>query len=364
MLRLVLLTIMIVGVGVGASPAHAEVSIPWATQSSASTGSTVAPASVSTLADGSTIVTGQFSGTVDFGFFRLTSSGSADIYVAKVDASGAYVWAVRAGGSNSSSYDYGRGVSVLADGSAIVTGSFRGTADFGEFTLVGDSLERDDMFVAKISASGAFVWATKGGGDASGYCRGRDVSTLPDGSAIVTGSFAGTANFGSTTPIANSGSGGDIFVARIDANGTFVWATRAGGSGNDSSYGVSVLSNGSAILTGYITPTATFATATGSISLSGVNAETVFIAKVDATGSFVWATQAALWRMARQSSRGTSMAPPTSAPPSPSQATRAVTTSSWRRSTRRAPGSGPRAPAGPRVMWATALAPSLMARRS
>jgi hypothetical protein len=294
--RYLLLAIVSVSLalGIGASTAHAEVSIPWATQSSASTGSTVAPASVSTLADGSTIVTGQFSGTVDFGFFRLTSSGSADIYVAKVDASGEYVWAVRAGGSNSSSWDTGRGVSVLADGSAIVTGSFRGTADFGEFTLVGDSLERDDMFVAKISASGAFVWATKGGGDASGYCRGRDVSTLPDGSAIVTGSFTGTANFGSTTPIANSGSGGDIFVARIDANGTFVWATRAGGSGNDSSYGVSVLSNGSAILTGYITPTATFATATGSISLSGVNAETVFIAKVDATGSFVWATQAAL----------------------------------------------------------------------
>ena len=174
MLRLVLLTIVTVSLGVGAIPAHAEVAIPWATQSSASTGSTVAPASVSTLADGSTIVTGEFSGTASFGSIELTSSGSADIYVAKVDASGAYVWAVRAGGSTScTNQDSGRGVSVLADGSAIVTGSFRGTADFGEFTLVGDSLERDDMFVAKISASGAFVWATKGGGDASGYCRGR-----------------------------------------------------------------------------------------------------------------------------------------------------------------------------------------------
>ena len=139
--RYLLLAIVSVSLalGIGASTAHAEVSIPWATQSSASTGSTVAPASVSTLADGSTIVTGQFSGTVDFGFFRLTSSGSADIYVAKVDASGEYVWAVRAGGSNSSSWDTGRGVSVLADGSAIVTGSFRGTADFGKFTLVGDA---------------------------------------------------------------------------------------------------------------------------------------------------------------------------------------------------------------------------------
>jgi hypothetical protein len=237
-----------------------------------------------------------FSGTASFGSIELTSSGSADIYVAKLDASGAYVWAVRAGGSTTdTNQDSGRGVSVLADGSAIVTGSFRGTADFGGFTLVGDSSTRDDMFVAKVSASGVFVWATKAGGSASGFRRGRDVSALPDGSAIVTGSFAGTANFGSTTPLTSSGSGSDLFVAKISSSGAFVWASKAGGAaGDDSSYGVSVLSNGSAILTGYITPTATFATATGSISLSGVNAATVFIAKVDASGSFVWATQAAL----------------------------------------------------------------------
>ena len=140
-----------------------------------------------------------------------------------------------------------------------------------------------------------FVWATKGGGSADGFRRGRDVSALPDGSAIVTGSFAGTANFGSTTPLTNSGTGSDLFVAKIDASGAWVWATGAGGTaGSDSGYGVSAFSDGTAVVTGYIVPTATFVTATGSISLSGVNAETVFIAKVDAAGSFVWATQAVL----------------------------------------------------------------------
>ena len=294
-LAVVTVTVSLV-LGVGAGTAHAEVSIPWATQSSASTSSTVTSESISTLADGSAIATGQFSGTVDFGSSRLTSSGSYDIYVAKMDASGAYVWAVRVGGSTtSSSNDIGRGVSALADGSAIVTGSFRGTADFGDLTLVGDSSTRDDVFVAKISASGMFVWATKGGGSADGFRRGRDVSALPDGSAIVTGSFAGTANFGSTTPLTNSGTGSDLFVAKIDASGAWVWATGAGGTaGSDSGYGVSAFSDGTAVVTGYIVPTATFVTATGSISLSGVNAETVFIAKVDAAGSFVWATQAVL----------------------------------------------------------------------
>jgi hypothetical protein len=48
--------------------------------------------------------------------------------------------------------DNARGVSVLADGSSIVTGMFQGTATFGSttFTSAGNS----DVFVAKLDASG------------------------------------------------------------------------------------------------------------------------------------------------------------------------------------------------------------------
>jgi hypothetical protein len=298
MLRLMLLAIVTVSLGVGASPAVAALSIPWATQTSGTTSSAKAKTeSISTLPDGSAIVTGYFSGTVAFGAgISITSNSSTnqDIYVAKMDPSGAYVWAVRAGSSTTSTYiDIGRGVSALADGSAIVTGSFSGTADFGSFSLVGDSGSDDDVFVAKISASGVFVWATKAGGSASGFRRGRDVSVLSDGSAIVTGSFRGTANFGSSTPLTSSGSGSDLFVSKIDASGAFVWATKAGGAaGDDSSYGVSALSDGSAIVTGYIEPTATFPTVSGSIALTGSSGAALFVAKIDAAGAFTWATQA------------------------------------------------------------------------
>ena len=101
-------------------------------------------------------------------------------------------WATQAGGTGN---DAGYGVSVLADGSSIVTGEFYGTATFGNTTLT--SAGSYDVFVAKLDASGDYEWATQAGG--TDKDRGLGVSVLADGSSIVTGDFFGTATFGSTT---------------------------------------------------------------------------------------------------------------------------------------------------------------------
>ena len=87
------------------------------------------------------MVTGIFEGTASFGSgISLTSAGSWDIFVAKVSSSGAWVWALRAGGS---SYDSGWGISALADGSAVVTGGFDETGRVGRgvwVTSAGDDV--------------------------------------------------------------------------------------------------------------------------------------------------------------------------------------------------------------------------------
>ena len=116
--------------------------------------------SVAVLADGSSIVTGNFQGTATFGTTTLTSAGGYDVFVAKIDASGNYEWATPASGS-SNKFD-ARGVSVLADGSSIVTGEFSGTVTFGSTTF--KSAGGYDVFVAKIDASGNYEWATPAGG--------------------------------------------------------------------------------------------------------------------------------------------------------------------------------------------------------
>ena len=280
--RAMILLIITAALALAASPALAAPLFPWAAQSfAANDGFRLAEAeAISTQADGSAIVTGLFEGTVTFGSTTLSSAGGNDIFVAKVDASGSYVWATRAGSGDD---DAGYGVSALADGSAIVTGQFEGDVAFGSTTL---SSAGYDVFVAKINASGSFVWATKAGGtstDKAWYVR-----TLADGSAILTGFFQGTATFGSRT-LTSTGGSADIFVAKVDASGSFVWATQAGGTTNtDEGVGVSTLADGSTIVTGVFEGPATF----GDTTLTGTGDSDIFVAKIDPSGSFSWVTQA------------------------------------------------------------------------
>ena len=228
---------------------------------------------VSVLADGSSIVTGEFYGTATFGSTTFTSAGGFDVFVAKLDASGNYEWATAAGGTSS---DFGKDVFVLADGSSIVTGYFDSAAVFGSTTLT--SAGRDDVFVAKLDASGNYEWATPAGGKDSDY--GSSISVLPDGSSIVTGYFQDTATFGSTT--LTSAGGSDVFVAKLDASGNYEWATPAGGTGGDYGDGVAVLADGSSIVTGSFYRTATF----GSTALISAGESDVFVARIDSNGSF------------------------------------------------------------------------------
>ena len=228
---------------------------------------------VSVLADGSSIVTGIFQDTATFGSTTFTSAGGNDVFVAKLDASGDYEWATRAGGTG---HDNGHGVSVLADGSSIVTGSFTGNVTFGSTTLT--SAGSNDVFVAKLDASGDYEWATQAGGIGN---LAMSISVLADGSSIVTGTiFQDTATFGSTT-FTSAGSY-DVFVAKLDANGDYEWATQEGGTGNDYGYGVSVLADGSSIVTGYFQDTATF----GNTTFTSAGSYDVFVAKLDASGNF------------------------------------------------------------------------------
>ncbi len=236
---------------------------------------------VSARANGSSIITGVFSGTATFGTTTLTSAGSSDTFTAKVKANGTYAWATRGGGTG---YDWAKGVSVLPDGSSIITGSFDGTATFGTTTLTS-ARSNDKTFTAKVNANGTYAWATQTGG--TGYASVSGVSARANGSSIITGDFAGTVTFGSTPPLTSRDGSNDTFTAKVKANGTYAWATRGGGMGWDVAMGVSVLPDGSSIITGSFTYTATF----GATTLTSAGFPDTFTAKVNANGTYAWATR-------------------------------------------------------------------------
>ena len=233
-------------------------------------------------ASGNSYVTGDFSGTVTFGSTTLTSRGNSDIFVAKLDSSGNWLWAKKAGGKG---YDKGHGIAVDAVNNIYVTGIFEGSATFGSTTLINKSSEYYyDIFIAKLDSSGNWLWAQNAGGTGSDW--GNGIAVDASGNSYVTGYFDSDATFGSTTLTSNGGN--DIFVAKLDSSGNWLWAKNAGASDTDSGNGIAVDASGNSYVTGYFLSTATF----GDITLTSYGGTDIFIAKLDSSGNWLWAKNA------------------------------------------------------------------------
>jgi len=72
-----------------------------------------------------------------------------------------------------------------------------------------------DVFVAKVSPVGKFLWGASAGG--TGSDTGNSLALDSVGNSVFTGSFAGTATFG--TKSLTAGGTRDIFIAKVNPNG-------------------------------------------------------------------------------------------------------------------------------------------------
>jgi hypothetical protein len=225
--------------------------------------------------DGGFIVTGYFTGSVAFGTTTLVGSGAEDIFVAKIDTDGNWVWAKRAGGS---ARDCAYSVCVDSDNNVYLTGDFQGTASFGAYSLTSGGSY--DVCVAKLDGDGNWLWASKASG--TGDDTASDISTDSGDNVYVTGSFHTSTTFGSTVL---SGTGYDIFIAKLNSGGSWLWAKRAGGSGNDKSTSIDTDTAGNSYVTGIFYGTADF----GSTNLTSAGQSDVFVAKLNTSGTWTFA---------------------------------------------------------------------------
>ena len=207
-------------------------------------------------------------GTATFGNTTLTNSGGPDIFIAKYDENGNFIWVEQAGGTDS---QVGQGIAVDGSGNSLVTGWFMGTATFGDTTLT--NLGGSDIFVAKYDENGNFIWAVQAGGINEEW--GNGIAVDVSANILVTGSFLGSATFGDTTLTSLGGS--DIFVAKYDENGNFLWAEQAGGINNDSGYDIAVDVSGNSLVTGSFEGSAAF----GNITLTSAGGADIFVAKIE-----------------------------------------------------------------------------------
>ncbi len=234
--------------------------------------------SMATDSNGNSYITGYFEGTANFGSTTLISSGYEDIFIAKISANGNWLWAKQAGGV--SDHDEGRSISIDNSGNCYVTGNFETNATFGNTTLI--STFRSDIFVAKLDTNGNWLWARRAGGTSNGD-DGRSITTDSNGNSYVTGYFNSTATFGATS--LTSFGERDIFIAKIDTNGNWLWAKGAGGTGYDFGQGISIDISGNCYLTGIYSGSASF----GTTLLTSNGNYDIIIAKLNTTGTWLWA---------------------------------------------------------------------------
>ena len=252
---------------------------------------------VAAFPDGSCVVTGSFDYNATFGpgeagETSLGASGSDDVFVARYGSDGTLAWARRAGGWES---DRGYGIASFADGSCAVTGDFTGTATFGPGEAGETDLTADggsDVFVARYDADGTLAWASSGGG--TGNDRGNGVASFADGTCVVTGFFRDAAVFGpgeaAETNLTAEGSD-DFFVARYGADGALAWARRAGGSGREMISDIAAFADGSCVLVGGFTRTATFGPDAPD-ELMAEGGMDALVARYGSDGTLAWARRA------------------------------------------------------------------------
>jgi len=157
---------------------------------------------------GNIYLTGYFNTTAYFGNLALTSSGGYDTFAAKLDSTGNWLWARKAGGAG---FDEGLGISLDANSNVFLSGRFTGTVNFGSTTLTSASSDSSDAFLGKLNSAGDWQWAAQAGG--IGPDIGYGVVAHGDSEALLCGYFTDSSDFSGT--ILTSAGLSDAFFARI-----------------------------------------------------------------------------------------------------------------------------------------------------
>jgi biopolymer transport protein ExbD len=247
--------------------------------------------SIGVDATGNVYTTGYFGGTADFdpsgATANLTTNGSFDFFISKLDSNGNFVWAKNIG---STSNDAAFGLKLDASGNIYLTGYFGGTVDFDPNEGVANLTHNGggDTFVCKLDTNGNYVWAKSMGGTSPD--QGNAICIDSSGNVYFIGTFTGTVDFDLSANTANmiSGVNFDLFICKFNTNGEYVWAKKFESATAKSGSSITVDNNGSAYIAGIFAGTVDFDPSASTANLTSNGGNDNFICKLNANGEYVW----------------------------------------------------------------------------
>ncbi|MCP4130182.1 MAG: hypothetical protein GY754_04290 [bacterium] len=181
-----------------------------------------------------------------------SSTGRYSCFLTKLESDGDYVRTIVIDGQDSDSHC---DAAIDSSGNIFLTGSFSGTdIDFNPGT--GSDLHStngaNDIFVTKFSSDFSYEWTVTIGGSINDFAQ--NITSDSYGNVIVAGVMASDNvdfNPGDGEDIESSNGSYDVFVAKINSDGSYAWAHSFGGTYIDWNNGIAVDSGDNIFLTGY-----------------------------------------------------------------------------------------------------------------
>jgi len=246
-------------------------------------------------------ITGGFSGTTDFdpgvGVQNLTSLGSSDAFISKLDSAGNLIWAKQIGESGTT--NIGRSIAIDDVGNVYTVGD-NGGADMDPGPGVAN-IPWGGYFISKLTPSGDYIWGTWIGNSTNNSLF-NDLEIDDNNDLYLTGWFFETTDFepggGATNLVAVGNS--DIFIVKLDSSASLISANQIGGVGYDSGNDIVSDNQGNVYLTGFFEETVDFDYGAPEVELTSNGNRDEFLLKisdcitswstdtVDAVGSYTW----------------------------------------------------------------------------
>jgi len=191
--------------------------------------------------DGNMYSANYFTGTFDFdpgaGTAMLTSAGSRDIYIIKLDPAGNFRWVKQIGDVGA---DEARVLDIDPAGDLILTSMYEGTVDYDPNSGVDlkTSAGMKDLVIQKLDTAGNSLWAKSFGGPGAEFFNGAYVDGL--GNVYSTGNYELTTDFDPGPGIQNYTVLGlaDAFVLKLNTDGEYEWAYSLGSTDFENGVGV------------------------------------------------------------------------------------------------------------------------------
>lgn len=197
--------------------------------------------------------------------------GVQDYWVLKTDASGTIQWQITLGGSNNESLYTTR---QTADGGYIV-GGYSSSDASGNKSENSNGLY--DFWVVKLSAAGDIEWQNTIGGSEDDFLW--DLELSADGGYLLAGTSESGVSGDKTEPVMGVS---DIWLVKLDSNGTIEWDETIGGDGSDSAWSILGVSDG------FLLGGRSSSGVSGDKTEPNIGAFDIWVLKIDESGTIVW----------------------------------------------------------------------------